>query len=113
MAGKKRPGPAPTGKRVEKVSVALRPEDVEVLKMLSLERFFVTTGKLGPVEAHRMIFEGGERPSVSAAIRYLIDAERERRGSRILAAWKKEHPKKPAPSVDELLGGDFVFGKRS
>jgi hypothetical protein len=111
MAGTK-PGPASTGRKVKKVSVALRPEDVKVLQRLSLEVFSRQMAKAGAAgEAHR-ILERGERPSVSAAIRFLIDAERARRAFFAHGVWKSlPHQMRPMlPLPENLLDFDFVFG---
>ncbi len=111
MAGTK-PGPAPTGRKVKKVSVALRPEDVNVLQRLSLEIFSRQLAQAGAAGvARRMVFDWGERPSVSAAIRYLIDAERTRRLMFAVEAHGGMPPDKrpPLPPIANLLDSDAVF----
>jgi len=94
---------------VVKVGVALRLADQTILQRLSLERFILARGG-DPEEMFRAVFGRGDRPSVSSAIRVLIDGERERRAREVLKTWKKMHSKKPAPSAEELLRDDFVFG---
>ena len=98
----KRPG-RPAGRTVKQVSVALRPGDQELLARLALELVLQEQGNPDTVA-------GRLRPSVSFALRHLIDAERRRRAERAAKKWKVEHPRKPVPEIDELLQSDYVFG---
>ena len=121
VAGRK-PGPDPTGKRVRPVSVALRSEDVLALRLLAFEQHSQATGAaLGAAGDDAASFKAPPGPSVSAAIRYLIDQERERR----IKYWREmtrrgEHPAMPdvkgkaadSLSDEEVLEGDIVFGRR-
>jgi hypothetical protein len=109
MAGDK-PGPAPTGKKVKKVSVALRPSDIEWLRRIAAEQF-VAAQAPGLDGFARLLFEHAERPSVSGAIRYLIDSERTRRAAIAETAWRYI-TKAEEPDSAHMMEFDFVFGNR-
>ena len=85
---------------------------MNVLQRLSLEIFSRQLAQAGAAGvARRMVFDWGERPSVSAAIRYLIDAERTRRLMFAVEAHGGMPPDKrpPLPSTANLLDSDAVF----
>ena len=119
MAGKGRPGPAPKppGEKLKKVGVALRGSDIAALKR------YATEALVGNPKAALDMIERGERPSISAAIRWLLDLERERRaqgeyetyhivgggqgrlllawelptGEQVVQTWDTSSPLKPPP----------------
>jgi hypothetical protein len=103
-------GPAPRADRLKKVGVALRSTDQEILRRLSLEGF-IHDAAAGANRAamYERLFERGERPSVSSAIRYLIDSERGRRTAIANEAWKAVTRAAPPPAA-HLIQFDLVFG---
>jgi hypothetical protein len=105
---KKRRGPKPTGRTVRQFSVALRPDDQAVLLRLALEQTILLAH--GDPEQVWGLAARGIRPSVSFALRYLVDEHRKVRIKRAAERWAERHPGQPVPSDEELLRPDFVFG---
>ena len=90
--------------KMVRVNLTLRWQDLEALQRLASEAFLfnaATTIQAGPEKTRTLI---GTRPSVSSAIRHLVDRERERRLERARKANEGREL-----SEEQLLEGDPVF----
>lgn len=96
--------------KYKSVTISLRPRDVKVLQRLAVERVTSAPAGASASEAWDALFERGERPSVSLAVRYLVDAEFERR-SRIAFKVCKQIGW-PTDALEVVLEFDPVFGSR-